>query len=92
MDKENVVYIPSGYVLTKESTEAIYELAKNPIKIICEDNVEITIDGDYITINKRIIGIEGEKFISNIFGTTNIGIFDCSDMSHEEIESIVSEE
>lgn len=33
MNKENLVAIPSGDALTKEQTEAIYELAKKPIDI-----------------------------------------------------------
>ena len=33
MNKENLVAIYSGDVLTKEQTEAIYELAKKPIDI-----------------------------------------------------------
>lgn len=33
MNKENLVAIPSGDVLTKEQTEAIYEFAKKPIDI-----------------------------------------------------------
>lgn len=33
MNKENLVAIPSDDVLTKEQTEAIYELAKKPIDI-----------------------------------------------------------
>ena len=33
MDKENLVAIPSGNVLTKEQTEVIYEFAKKSIDI-----------------------------------------------------------
>lgn len=33
MNKENFVVIPTGCVLTKEQTEAIYEFAKKPIYI-----------------------------------------------------------
>lgn len=33
MDKDNIIAIHSGSVLTKEQTEALYELAKMPIDI-----------------------------------------------------------
>ena len=37
MDKENIVAIPSGSVLTKEQTDALYEFAKIPIPISVDE-------------------------------------------------------
>ena len=61
-------------------------MSNKPIKIICEDGVEIKFDGNKIEVNKRIIGIEAEQFISNIFGTTDIGALSCSDITDEDTD------
>lgn len=89
VSKENIAYIHSGSVLTKEQTDMMYKLAEKPIKIIFEDVTEVNMNGYDIEIKGRLSGIEAEKVISNIFGTTNIGVLDCSDMTDEEIDRIV---
>ena len=61
-----------------------------PIKIAYEDNMEIIDTDDYtVKIVRRLTSMESEKFIKDLFGTTDVGILDCSDMSDEEIEGIV---
>ncbi len=61
----------------------------HPIKIVYEDDLKIThIDDCTFEITGKVYGIEAEKIITNIFGTTNLGVLDCSDMSDEEINGI----
>ena len=70
----------------------IPECNDKPIKIVYENDVNVTQTGDFtIEFVKKLRGIELEKFFKDIFGTTKIGIFDCSNMSNEEIESIMNE-
>lgn len=78
MNKENLVTIPSGSVLTKEQTDLIFEFAEKPIKIIFEDATEVKMDNYNIEIKGKLSGIQAEKIISNVFGTTNIAALDCS--------------
>ena len=86
---ENFATIPSGSVLTKEQTDMIFEFAEKPIKVIFEDVTELKMDGYNIEIKGKLSGIQAEKIIGNIFGTTDIAALDCSDMSEEEIDRIV---
>ena len=85
-----MAYIHSGSVLTKEQTDELYRLAAKPIKIIFEDVTQVNMSDYNIQIKGRLSGIEAEKVISNIFGTTDIGALDCSDMTDEEIDKIIS--
>ena len=57
-----------------------------PIKIVFEDDVKVTANGNDIEIKRKLFEIEAEKLLIDIFGTTNIGILDCSDILAEEIE------
>ena len=60
-----------------------------PIKIVCEDDVRVTQTSDFtIEFVKKLRGIEAEKFIKEMFGTTKVGVFDCSGMSDEEREHV----
>lgn len=60
-----------------------------PIKIIIEDNVKVTSNGNVIEIKKHLCSMEAEKLLNDIFGTTNIAVLDCSDITDEEIDRIV---
>lgn len=59
-----------------------------PIKIIYEnDEWETKVSGDAVTFTRKLTPTEIEK----LFGTTKIGVFDCSGMSDEEINKIINE-
>lgn len=60
-----------------------------PIKIVFEDDVKVTANGNDIEIKRKLSDIEAEKLLIDIFGTTNVGILDCSDMTDEKIEKFV---
>ena len=63
-----------------------------PIKIVYEDDVGVTQTGDFtIEFVKKLHGIELENFLKDVFGTTKVGIFDCRNVSDEEIERIMNE-
>ena len=63
-----------------------------PIKIVYQDEVLIipTDDGN-IEIRKKLSPMEAVQFIEALFGTTDLGILDCSDMTDKEIDKIVDE-
>lgn len=67
------------------------ESKDKPIKIVFENDVAITIDNDDITIKRKLSRFEAEKLLTDIFGTTNIGVVDCSNMTDEEIERAINE-
>lgn len=60
-----------------------------PIKIVFEDDVKVTANGNDIEIKRKLSDVEAEKLLNDIFGTTNIGILNCSGMTDEEINKIV---
>lgn len=60
-----------------------------PIKIVFGDDVKVAENGNDIEIKRKLSDIETEKLLIDIFGTTNIGILNCSDMTDEEINKIV---
>lgn len=59
-----------------------------PIKVVIEDSVKVTSNGNVIEIKKHLSSVEAENLLNDIFGTTDIGILDCSDMTEEEIAEI----
>lgn len=63
-----------------------------PIKIVYENDLKIAHIDDYtFEISGKIYGIKAERIISNMFGTTELAMLDCSDMTDEEIDRIVNE-
>lgn len=61
-----------------------------PIKVVYEDDAKVTQTSDFtIKFVKKLRGMELEKFLEDMFGTTKIGIFDCSGMTDEEVDKIV---
>ena len=56
------------------------ESKDKPIKVIFEDDVKVTASDNNIEIKRKLSDIEAEKLLIDIFGTTNIGILDCSDI------------
>ena len=60
-----------------------------PIKIVFEDDVKVTANGNDIEIKRKLFDVEAEKLLNDIFGTTNIGILNCIGMTDEEINKIV---
>lgn len=53
------------------------------IKIVFEDDVKVAVNGDDIEIRRKLSDIETEKLLIDMFGTTNIGILDCSDIKED---------
>lgn len=62
-----------------------------PIKIVIEDNVKITSNENVIEIKRHLSSMEVKNLINNIFGTTNIGVIDCSDISEQEFNEIIDQ-
>jgi len=63
-----------------------------PIKVVYEDDFKVIQTNDCtIEIVKRLTPMESEKLLNDMFGTTDVGILDCSDMTDEEIDRIVEE-
>ena len=63
---------------------------ERPIKMVYEDDFKV-IQTDDCTIEavRRLTPMESEQLLKDMFGGTDIGILDCSDMSQEEIDKIV---
>lgn len=63
-----------------------------PIKIVYQDEVlVIPMDDGNIEIRKKLSPMEAVQFIETLFGTTILGVLDCSDMTDKEIDKIVDE-
>ena len=63
-----------------------------PIKMVYEDDFKAIQTNDCtIEVVKRLTPMESEKLLNDIFGTTDVGILDCSDIADEEIDKIVEE-
>ena len=57
-----------------------------PIRITYEDAVRFEDIDDYIIkTTKHLTPTESEKLLMDLFGTTDVGILDCSDMPYEKI-------
>ena len=54
-----------------------------PIKVVVEDSVKVTSNGNVIEIKKHLSSIEAKSLLNDIFGTTNIGILDCSNIKED---------
>lgn len=69
----------------------IPECKDKPIKVIYEDNSGFIKTNDCtIEYLRRLTPMESEAVLMGMFGTTDIGVLDCSDMTDEEINSIIS--
>ena len=63
-----------------------------PIKIVYEnDEYETRVDDCTITFSKKLTQEETRCFLEDMFGGTNIGVWDVSHLSNEEIEQIIDE-
>lgn len=70
----------------------IPEDKEKPIKMVFENDFKAVQTTDCtIEMVRRLSPIESEHLLRNMFGTTDVGILDCSDMSDEEIDRIVDE-
>lgn len=68
----------------------IPEDIEKPIKVVYKDDSGFIKTNDCtIEYFKRLTPMESKHLFANIFGSTNIGILDCSDMTDEEINEIV---
>ena len=59
-----------------------------PIKIVYENDGVIEISDCTIEYTRKLSPIESENLLRNMFGTIDVGMIDCSDMSDEEIDKI----
>lgn len=76
MDKENIVAIPSGSVLTKEQTDVLYEFANIPVPISVDE--------------WKKLGYTDEES-QELFEASKIPVTISSDINIEEIERIADE-
>lgn len=59
------------------------------IKIVYERPIELKFNGYDIEMKCKLSEAEAKKTIKNIFGTTDLAMIDCSDMTDEEIDRLV---
>jgi hypothetical protein len=60
-----------------------------PLKIVIEDDIKIIGDGDIVEIEKRLSPMEVEKLFIDLFGTTNVGTLDYSEIVDEALKKQV---
>lgn len=59
----------------------ITENKDKPIKMVFEDDLKVIQTNDCtIEVLKRLSSMESEKLLKDMFGTTDIGVLDCSDI------------
>ena len=59
----------------------IPENKDKPIKMVFEDDLKVIQANDCtIEVIKRLSPMESEKLLKDMFGTTDIGVLDCSDI------------
>lgn len=68
----------------------VSEPKDKPIKLVVENNIKMTTNGNVIEIKKHLSTTEVKKLLNDIFGSTNIGVLDCDGMSDEEVERMVN--
>lgn len=62
------------------------------IKIVGKDSVKVSMVGDNtFEITKRLTPMETEALLKDVFGTTDVGVLDCDNMSDEEFYRIIDE-
>lgn len=59
-----------------------------PIKVVYENDWKVESDGNELVFSKRLSEMESENLLMELFGTTDVGILDCSNMTEEEIAEI----
>lgn len=60
-----------------------------PVKMVYGDDEEVILTNDGIVeFTRKLSPMEVEKLLIDLFGTTKVGILDCSNMSDEEIAEI----
>ena len=61
-----------------------------PIKIVTEDSVRVSMtDDNTLEITKKLTSMESEALFKDLFGTTDVGILNCGEMSDEEFNRII---
>lgn len=59
----------------------VTEDRSKPIKMVFEDDVKVIQTSDCtIEVIKKLSSMESEKLIKDMFGTTDIGVLDCSNI------------
>ena len=56
---------------------------QKPIKIVFQDDMEVNEYGNDIAIKRKLSGIEAEKFITDIFGSTDIAVIPTSEIRED---------
>lgn len=59
-----------------------------PIKVVDEGDIKVEGRDNEIIVSQKLSEMMAENLLMELFGTTDVGILDCSDMTEEEIEEI----
>lgn len=87
--REEIVIKDSWSTLIfKERYISVEELHQKPIKIVYEGDVKVEGRDNEIIVSQKLNEMMAENLLMELFGTTDVGILDCSDMTEEEIEEI----
>lgn len=84
--------IKDGTFVSYAKNNNTYILPKkkdSPIKVITDDTfIECNDDFDF-EVTRKLSPFEAEILLKDIFGTTEVGIFNCNDMLEEEFNDII---
>lgn len=59
-----------------------------PIKVVYEGDVKVECRDNEIIVSQKLSEMMAENLLTELFGTTDVGILDCSDMTKEELAEI----
>ena len=65
-----------------------------PIKVVYEGDIKVEGRDNEIIVSQKLSEMMAENLLMELFGTTDVGILDCSNMTeeeHAEIDRIVDE-
>lgn len=69
----------------------IPEQTEKHIKIISHDVATKSNNDNSINITKKLSSLESKKLFIDLFGTTDVGVLSCNDISDEELNRMLDE-
>lgn len=62
-----------------------------PLKIVYDDNWAMNLNGYNAEFSRKLTDLEFKNLLIDTFGTTDVGVLDCNDISDEELNRMLDE-